>query len=165
MQLATDVDDLAGEYAAGVADALRSAGALDVVLVPTLMKKGRPGTRIEVLCAPAVADALERRLFAESGTLGVRRATVERRALAREMRTVQVLGHDVRVKVAAVPDGGARAKPEYDDVAAVAESTGRTLREVSRLAAKAAEQVSDEGVPPAAGHGLPKSASIPGEVR
>jgi uncharacterized protein (TIGR00299 family) protein len=165
VHLTTDVDDLAGEYVAGVAESLRAAGALDVVLVPTLMKKGRPGTRIEVLCAPAAADALERRLFAESGTLGVRRATVERRALAREMRTVQVLGHDVRVKVAALPDGGSRAKPEYDDVAAVAESTGRTLREVGKLAAQAAEQVSDEGVPPAAGHGLPRSVSIPGEVR
>jgi hypothetical protein len=88
--LATDVDDMAGEYLAAAADRLRGAGALDVVLVPTLMKKGRPGTRLEALVRPVDADRIEALLFAHTTTLGVRRSTVERRALAREMRTVDV---------------------------------------------------------------------------
>lgn len=165
VQLATDVDDLPGEYVAGVTDALRASGALDVVLVPTTMKKGRPGIRIEVLCAMANADALESVLFAQSGSLGVRRTMVERRALPREMRTTKVMGHAVRVKVATLPGGRRQAKPEYDDVVAVAEATGLAPREVSRLAALAAEQVLDEGVPGAASRGSSPSESHSGDVR
>src|SRR5512132_3754318 len=51
VQLAADVDDMSGEYVAAAADALREAGALDVVLLATTMKKGRPGTRVEVLAS------------------------------------------------------------------------------------------------------------------
>ena len=43
--LACDVDDMSAEYVAAAADALRAAGALDVVLIPAVMKKGRAGTR------------------------------------------------------------------------------------------------------------------------
>ena len=57
--LAADVDDMAGEYVAAAAERLRGAGALDVVLLGTTMKKGRPGTRIEVLCRPGDARRLD----------------------------------------------------------------------------------------------------------
>jgi len=127
------------EALAGAADALRGAGALDVVLVPVVMKKGRAGTRLEVLCTPATVFELEGRILQSTTTLGVRATTVERRALAREMRTVDVLGHPIRVKVATLPDGSARAKPEFDDVAHVATVTGRTLREIADRARVASE--------------------------
>jgi uncharacterized protein (TIGR00299 family) protein len=131
--LAADVDDLSGEYLAAAADALREAGALDVVLLATTMKKGRPGTRIEVLARPAQADALEGVIFSHTSTLGVRRSEVRRRALARDEMTVRVLGHDVRVKVARLPDGSLRGKPEFDDVRAVALATGRPARDIFDL--------------------------------
>lgn len=140
VQLATDIDDMAAEYLAAVADLLRDANALDVVLVPILMKRGRPGTRIEVLARPADAAALERLLLTESSTIGVRRATVSRRALPRESIVVEVLGHAVAVKVVTLPDGARRAKPEYADVQRVAQQTGRPLRDIFRLASGQAER-------------------------
>jgi uncharacterized protein (TIGR00299 family) protein len=140
--LAADLDDMSGEYVAHVADALRSAGALDVVLVPTIMKKGRPGVRVEVLAAPALADRLESMLLEGSTTLGVRRTMVERRALPRRHVTVEVLGHPIMVKVATQPDGTERAKPEFDDVHRVAEATGRAAHDIFSLAAEAARQPS-----------------------
>ena len=140
--LAADVDDMAGEYLAAVADLLRASGALDVVLIATSMKKGRPGTRLEVLAHPATADALERILFLESTTLGVRRTPTERRALQRERREVIVLGHPIAVKVARLPGGRVRGKPEFDDVARVADALGRPRHEVFFLAREAAERAS-----------------------
>jgi uncharacterized protein (TIGR00299 family) protein len=140
--LAADLDDMTGEYVANVADTLRAAGALDVVLVPTIMKKGRPGVRVEVLTAPALADRLEAMLLADSTTLGVRRTITERRALPRTERTVQVLGHPIMVKVATQPDGTVRAKPEFDDVRRVAEATGRAAQDIFSLAAEAARHPS-----------------------
>ena len=135
--LAADIDDATGEMIAGTADALRLAGALDVSLLSTVMKKGRPGTRVEVLCTPGDADRLERLLLIESTTIGVRRAAVQRRALPRETRTVQVQGHAIRVKVVSLPDGSSRAKPEFDDVQRVAAETGRPLQEIAEAAKRA----------------------------
>jgi pyridinium-3,5-bisthiocarboxylic acid mononucleotide nickel chelatase len=140
--LAADLDDMSGEYVANVADALRAAGALDVVLVPTIMKKGRPGVRVEVLATPALADRLESMLLDGSTTLGVRRTLTERRALPRQHRTVEVLGHPIMVKVATQPDGTTRAKPEFDDVRRVAEATGRPAHDIFSLAAEAARHPS-----------------------
>jgi len=138
--LATDVDDMTPEHVAAAADALRDAGALDVTCVTVAMKKGRVGTRIEVLCRESDAGRLEAMVFARTTTIGIRRSRVIRRALARDMRTVEVLGHEVRVKVSALPDGRTRAKPEYEDVRSVAEATGRSLQDVTTLARAASER-------------------------
>jgi uncharacterized protein (TIGR00299 family) protein len=132
--LACDLDDITGEMLAGVTDCLRDAGALDVVLLATSMKKGRPGSRLEVLCTPAEAPALEDLLLRESTTIGVRRSTVERRALARAHGEVQVFGHAVGTKIVTLPDGTVRVKPEFDDVSRVARATGRSMAEVSEAA-------------------------------
>jgi uncharacterized protein (DUF111 family) len=138
--LATDLDDISAEHVANASDRLRELGALDVTTTAVQMKKGRMGVRIEVLSRPDLTQRLEDELFATTTTLGVRRTTVERRALRREQRTVDVLGHAVRVKVATLPSGGQRGKPEYEDVQVVSRATGRSLGDVTSLALAAAEQ-------------------------
>jgi hypothetical protein len=140
VQLASDIDDMSPEYLAATADLLREAGALDVVLLATTMKRGRPGTRVEVLAQPADADRLELLLLTETTTIGVRRTDVLRRALPRELRTVDVLGHPIAVKVVQLPGGGVRAKPEFTDVQRVAQQTGRPLRDIFQRAADQAER-------------------------
>lgn len=140
--LACEIDDMSPEYLAGAADMLRSRGALDVVLQPVVMKKGRAGTRIEVLASPGTAAELETALLAETTTIGVRHSVVRRRALTRELRSVEVLGHPVSVKVVQLPDGRRRHKPEYDDVYRVAVATGRPPSDIFWLASAAAERVS-----------------------
>ena len=131
IMLAADIDDATGEQIAACTDAIRLAGALDVTLLSTVMKKGRPGTRLEVLCAPIDVDRLERLLLIESTTIGVRRQSVTRRSLPRETREVRVGGEVVRVKVVTLPGGTRRAKPEFDDVRRVAAEQGRTLADVA----------------------------------
>ena len=134
IMLATDIDDMPGEYLSALSDSLRSAGALDVVLLATTMKKGRPGTRLEALSRPADVAALEAVLLTEGSSIGVRRMVVSRRALPRRMSTVSVLGREINVKIVTLPDGSTRFKPEFDDVVAVAREMGRTPREVLDLA-------------------------------
>ena len=140
VMLATDVDDMSPELLAGAVERLRAMGALDVTTSAVHMKKGRTGTRVEVLCRGAEAVRLEDTLFATTTTLGVRRVAIERRALHREERRVRVLGHEVRVKVATLPGGMHRAKPEFDDVRAVSEATGRSLDDVASLVLAVAER-------------------------
>jgi hypothetical protein len=147
--LSTDLDDLSPEYLDPLREALFLAGALDVQLWATQMKKGRPGFRLEVTAGPPEADRVAEALFRHSTTAGIRRHTAERVTLARrevEVRTAE--GDAVRVKVLEGPDGP-RVKPEYEDVAALARRTGRPAHEVARdLQSRALRLVSSEPVGP-----------------
>jgi pyridinium-3,5-bisthiocarboxylic acid mononucleotide nickel chelatase len=138
--LACDVDDMSPEYLAGVIERVRVEGALDVVLLATTMKKGRQGTRVEVLCLPEDASRLETLLLSETTTIGVRRSDVSRATLARQQAEIGVLGHTVRVKIVTLPDGASRAKPEFDDVQRVALATGRRPADIYQLVLGAAER-------------------------
>jgi len=128
--LTADIDDMSPEYLAAAADELRAAGALDVVLLPTVMKKGRAGARLEVLAHPDAARELEAAMFAHTTTIGVRRTVVRRTALAREEHVVTIDGQRVRAKIVVAPDGSRRAKPEFEDVRRAAAALGRPPREV-----------------------------------
>lgn len=140
-ELTCDLDDMSPEYVAEVADRVRDAGALDVVLVPVTMKRGRPGVRLEVLSRPSDADRLQEFLLLESTSIGVRRRDVQRRVLPRERVTCSVLGREVTAKVVRLPNGSRRAKPEFGDVRRVALETGRPLQDIYRLAVAAAERL------------------------
>lgn len=143
VELVCDVDDMTAEYLAAAADRAREAGALDVALLSLTMKRGRPGTRLELLCRPGEAARLEALLFAETTTIGVRRRRVERRALPREEVRLSVLGHEIAAKLVTLSDGRRRAKPAFSDVQRVALATGRPLQDISRLAVVEAERLSD----------------------
>jgi uncharacterized protein (DUF111 family) len=141
IELVADIDDMAAEYVAAAADVLRESGARDVTLIPTVMKRGRPGVRLEVLCRPGEAAGMEAVLFRETTTIGVRRRTVQRTALERSTVSVDVNGHSISVKVAVLPDGTKRAKPEFLDVQRVSLATGQPLQDIFRLALTSAERV------------------------
>ena len=128
--LSADIDDMSPEELAGAADLLRAEGALDVVLLHTTMKKGRLGTRVEALVQTSDLARIEGRIFQQFTTLGVKTFDVVRNALERESTLVRFDGRDIRVKVATLPDGTRRAKPEFDDLRRVAEETARPLAEV-----------------------------------
>ena len=72
--LSSDLDDLSPEYLEPLREALVAAGALDVQVWATQMKKGRPGFRIEVICDTAASDRVTEAFFLHSTTAGLRRA-------------------------------------------------------------------------------------------
>jgi uncharacterized protein (TIGR00299 family) protein len=147
--LSTDLDDLSPEYLDPLREALFQAGALDVQVWTTQMKKGRAGFRVEITVAPAEADRVGEALFRHSTTAGFRRQRAERVTLARrEVEVTTADGEAIRVKVLEGPDGP-RVKPEYEDVAAVARRTGRPAHEVARdLQYRALRAVSREPAGP-----------------
>jgi uncharacterized protein (TIGR00299 family) protein len=125
-----DVDDQSPEYVAAARDALMEAGALDVTLARVDMKKGRPGLRLEALVPEPSLDEVLAALFRGTTTIGARYWPVQRRTLDRTEDRVTWRGHAIRVKRARLPDGGTRAKPEFDDVREAARATGLTPHEV-----------------------------------
>ena len=119
VQLEANLDDVTGETLAHAVAALLDDGALDAWVTPVLMKKGRPGHVVSVLCDPVLVGDLRRRLERETGSLGVRAHSVERWAARRELLEVEVDGYPMRVKVSP-----GRVKVEHADAARVAGRDG-----------------------------------------
>ena len=149
--LETNLDDAAPEVLGGLQETLSRAGARDVTIVPSTMKKSRPGHLVKVICKPADAEAVAERLARETGTLGVRQSGASHRWIAErdfETATLRIDGadHEVAVKVASTTDGDVYdVSAEYDDAAAAAEATGLPIREVLRRAeADVREGLADE---------------------
>jgi len=127
--LEVTVDDATGEQLADAIGVLLDAGAHDAWLNPVVMKKGRPGFVVQVLCDPSQATRLRVILRESTGSLGVRMVVGERWPAARSIESVVVDGQLIRVKVSA-----SRVKAEHDDVALAARRTGKPLREVAARA-------------------------------
>lgn len=120
-----NVDDVTGEVLAHTIGALMDAGAHDAWATPIVMKKGRPAHTVSAICDPALGEAVASVLIAETGSLGVRAATVMRWPQARADDAVTIEGHTIAVKRA-----GDRVKVEHADAAAAARALGRPLRSV-----------------------------------
>jgi uncharacterized protein (DUF111 family) len=103
------------------------------------MKKGRPGTIVGVLVPPDRADAVVAVLLAETTTIGVRRWTARRDVAIRTVESIDSEMGTFRVKIMQTP-AGPRARPEYEDVRAIAHRDGAALIDVMRRA----EQFADE---------------------
>ncbi len=128
--LETNLDDFNPQFYEPVMSHLFEAGAVDVYLSPIQMKKNRPGTLLSVLCLPQVAEQLERILFNETSTLGVRRQLIERHALPRTMGQVQTTWGKVRIKIAELGSGRRKFSPEYEDCRALAEQHHIPIKDV-----------------------------------
>jgi uncharacterized protein (TIGR00299 family) protein len=136
--LETHLDNDRGETIGHASQRLMAAGALDVVSIPAQMKKDRPAQVLKVLAKPEDADRLERILFEETSTLGIRRSDTRRDALHRHFDTVETRFGTINVKVAHLPNGGLRATPEYEDCRKAAEQHGVSLHAVTHEAEHAA---------------------------
>lgn len=131
VELRTVLDDASGEDCGDLLERLLAAGARDAWLAPVTMKKSRPGWELVVLAAPDDGQRLAALVLDHSPALGLRRQELHRTVLPRHEVSVTVDGHAVRLKVATRPDGRETAKPEADDVAAVARATGRGRRAIA----------------------------------
>jgi len=129
-QIETNLDDLNPQLYEHTLARLFQAGALDAWLEPIQMKKNRPAVRLCALCHPTEVKQLTEIIFAETTTLGIRLQEVTRRALPRQVHTVETRHGTVRVKAARLPDGGLKLAPEYEDCRALATKLQLPLREV-----------------------------------
>jgi uncharacterized protein (DUF111 family) len=137
----TNVDDLDPRLWPDVITALLDAGASDAWLTPILMKKGRPAHTLHVLVGADAADAVRREIFRHTSTIGVRERTYDKHALDRELVEVTVGGHAVAVKLARLDGELVNAQPEYADVAEVARTLGRPVKDVLAEAAALARDL------------------------
>jgi hypothetical protein len=130
----TALDDLTPQVLAYVAETALARGALDAMLTPVIMKKGRPGTLLTVLCNPAQSAALERLILTETSTLGVRIRQEKRSCLERRHIPVATEYGEIRIKVGTLGGETMNAAPEYEDCRAAAAKHHVAIKQVQQAA-------------------------------
>ena len=136
------LDDATPQVLAHAMELALEHGALDAMAAPATMKKGRLGTLLTVLCKPEHEDKLEKLLFRETTTLGIRRREEERVILEREFVTVDTQYGKVRMKIASSAGEIFNAMPEYDDCRRAAREHAVALRAVMEAAMAAYNEMS-----------------------
>ncbi len=113
--LEANLDDMNPEWYGPLSEDLFAAGALDVTLIPVIMKKSRPAVILQVLAMPVDKVKLLKVLFEDSTTFGVRTYPVERFELKRILKKVQTSYGPVTVKLGLDPSNRiVNAAPEYE---------------------------------------------------
>ena len=129
LQIETNIDDLNPEIYPHLFAKLFEDGAIDVMLIPGLMKKGRPGLHLTVLCDPVKFPEIKHRIFLETSTIGLRYQLVQRAHLPRKSKKIDSPWGKIRVKAIEF-DGKARLLPEYEECRRIAEEKQQSLRDV-----------------------------------
>ena len=128
-QLQSDIDDCSGELLGYTLERLLAAGALDAHYQPVFMKKSRPAWELTVICREEDRAKLEALIFAETTTIGIRRARMERTVLPRRRDVVHTAYGDVAVKRCLL-ENGERCYVEYDSAAKLAQEQGVPLQDI-----------------------------------
>lgn len=126
-----NLDDFSPQSLAYAVERLLEAGALDAYVVPAVMKKGRSGHLLSVVCRPEDKTRIQELILAETSTIGVRAHESQRLVAKREWHEVRLSRGTVRIKAARDLSGKViNAQPEYEDCAAYATRYGVPLKDV-----------------------------------
>lgn len=129
IELACNLDDMTPEELSFAMEELFSFGALDVYFTNIGMKKSRPGVKLTCMCRERQRKQMLECIFKHTTTLGVREYVCKRYKLGRSEKTVRTQDGEVRVKISS-GYGAVREKAEYEDLAALARKSGKTIAQI-----------------------------------
>lgn len=129
VELACNIDDMTAEEIGFATEKILEAGALDVYMISTYMKKNRPGTVICCLCHEDEREKFAKIMFKYTTTIGVRQYNCDRYILSRKTENIETDYGNVRVKKTS-GYGVEREKMEYDDLSNIANKRQKSVFEV-----------------------------------
>ncbi|MBK9389102.1 MAG: nickel pincer cofactor biosynthesis protein LarC [Bacteroidetes bacterium] len=130
IQIECNIDDMNPEFFDHISEKLFKAGAADVFLSNIIMKKGRPGIVLHVICENEAAGQVKNIIFSESTSLGIRSFPFRKDTLNRKLETINTLFGEVRIKRSFYNGTEVSAKPEYDDCKKIALEKDLPVKEV-----------------------------------
>ena len=130
LHLECNIDDMNPEFFEFISDRLFKAGVSDVFFSNIMMKKGRPGILLNVICETELADSVKNIIFTESTSLGIRTFPFRKDTLVRKFETIQTIYGDVTVKRSYYNDKEVSCKPEYEECKRIATEKGIPVKEV-----------------------------------
>ncbi|MGN7612004.1 nickel pincer cofactor biosynthesis protein LarC [Magnetococcales bacterium HHB-1] len=125
--LTTHIDDMNPEWFGPLWDILFDEGVLDLALIPMQMKKGRPASRLEVICPPDKEDHIAQLVLTHTTALGLRIRQSDRLILTRQKNTVETPWGKVTVV-----EAGGIPRIEHDDLADIARMQNWSILEAER---------------------------------
>lgn len=128
--LETNIDDMSPELYGYVEERLFACGALDVYKTPIIMKKGRPAVKLSVLVKAEREAEVSAVLFTETTSIGLRKTSVEKRMLDRELLKVATKYGGVTVKRSYYDGAPVKYKAEYEDCRKIAEQNRIPISQV-----------------------------------
>jgi uncharacterized protein (TIGR00299 family) protein len=127
--LEASIDNVTPEVFGLVLERLFSSGATEIYFVPRYIKKGHPTTFLSVLCEECAVTVLERIIFTETATLGIRRQWIQRQTVnCKDLLVQSPFGH-LKAKEVTV-EGKLRAAIDYKDARRLSIETGTPLRKI-----------------------------------
>ncbi len=132
----TNIDDMNPQVYEYVMEMLFKAGALDVFLTQIIMKKGRPGIKLSVLCEEEKREGLTGIILRETTSIGVRFYNAGRKVLQREIKSANTRYGKVNVKVSNLDKGKIKSSVEYEDCKKIAKKFNVPLLEVMKTISK-----------------------------
>lgn len=128
-ELICNIDDMTGEEIGYAVGKLFEAGALDVFTTPISMKKNRPGIMLTCMCRKDARDDMLHLIFRHTSTIGVREHISNRYVLKKEETTINTNYGEIKAKTSS-GYGVTRTKPEYDELARIADENSISLRDI-----------------------------------
>ncbi len=128
----TNIDDCSGEILGHTEELLFKNGALDVFFTPIFMKKNRPAYRMTVACRREDMLNLQKIIFRETTTIGIRYRSEYRTELERENVEMETKYGKIRVKKVR-NNGETYVYPEYESLKEVASKNNIPLKELYKL--------------------------------
>ncbi len=142
--LETNIDDMPGEHFGYLLEKILDAGALDGFLTPVQMKKSRPGTLISILVDDVHLSKVERIIFDQSTTFGIRKYKVNRKKLNRKFVDVETEFGPIKVKIGMLNGCVKNITPEHEDCRKIADAKELPLKLVYNAAINAAQLIKDK---------------------
>jgi len=136
----TNIDDMAPNLIAALSEDLMALGALDVSVLPAVMKKGRAGHLLAIMATPEMVATLTEHVLRHSTTLGVRLTKADRVIAERRVIEVRTAFGVARAKVKELGGKAVDVSPEYEDCRRLARESGRDVGAVMRAVSEAARE-------------------------
>jgi uncharacterized protein (TIGR00299 family) protein len=118
--LDTNIDDMNPQFYSYIIERLVKEGANEAFIQPVIMKKGRIGTLLTVICKKELQDKIIDIIFSETTTFGIRINRLDRVALEREIKQISTKYGPVNVKIGKYKDKVMSVSPEYEDCRKIA---------------------------------------------
>jgi uncharacterized protein (TIGR00299 family) protein len=128
--LECNIDDMNPEFFEHISQRLFDAGASDVYISGIIMKKGRPGNVLNVICEKGKDNLLKKIIFTESTSVGIRSFVFRKDTLVRKLETVKTLYGNVKIKRSFYQGKEVSCKPEFEECRKIALEKGIPVKEV-----------------------------------
>lgn len=128
--LECNIDDMNPELYEYIMELLFKEGALDVYLTPIIMKKGRPGIKLNVLYNLPKEEKIKEIILTQTTTLGFRKYKAQRDMLKRDFVKVNTIYGEFTVKNSYYNGKKIKCKPEYEECKKAALNHNVSINEI-----------------------------------